>query len=159
MPPKPLNPLVYTTMKITAIRSADANTSIPKIIGIGKIKFGAFSFQSVRCKKGMFVLSKSLFDLTCLVRIIRFKNVFGCCETTWFGWIVIIEHALAWLTGLDPPTVLGPLLAAAPLGLLLAQLACEVPPLKQLRPVLLVPGTVWIDWQVGSVHDPWFCCT
>jgi len=29
IPPKPLNPLVYTTMKITAIRRADANTSIP----------------------------------------------------------------------------------------------------------------------------------
>jgi hypothetical protein len=30
-------------MKITAIRIADANTSIPKIIGAGKIKFGAFA--------------------------------------------------------------------------------------------------------------------
>ena len=30
IPPKPLNPLVYTTINITAIRSADANTSIPK---------------------------------------------------------------------------------------------------------------------------------
>src|SRR5215469_10818030 len=37
IPPNPLNPLVYTTMKITAIRSADANTSIPKISGIEKL--------------------------------------------------------------------------------------------------------------------------
>jgi hypothetical protein len=32
IPPNPLNPLVYTTKKITAIRRADANTSIPKTI-------------------------------------------------------------------------------------------------------------------------------
>jgi hypothetical protein len=37
IPPKPFNPLVYTTRKITAIRSADANTSIPKTIGIEKL--------------------------------------------------------------------------------------------------------------------------
>jgi hypothetical protein len=36
IPPKRLNPLVYTTMKITAIRRADASTSIPKVIGIEK---------------------------------------------------------------------------------------------------------------------------
>src|SRR5215472_15963657 len=37
IPPKPLNPFVYTTMKITAIRSADANSSIPKMNGKGKL--------------------------------------------------------------------------------------------------------------------------
>src|SRR5215469_3964863 len=37
IPPNPLNPLVYTTKKITAIRSADANASIPKMIGTGKL--------------------------------------------------------------------------------------------------------------------------
>jgi hypothetical protein len=37
IPPNPLNPLVYTTKKITAIRRADANTSIPKTIGTGKL--------------------------------------------------------------------------------------------------------------------------
>ena len=36
-PPNPLNPLVYTTVNITAIRSAVANTSIPKISGIEKL--------------------------------------------------------------------------------------------------------------------------
>src|SRR5215469_9380219 len=37
IPPKPFNPLVYTTTKITAIRRADANISIPKTIGTGKL--------------------------------------------------------------------------------------------------------------------------
>ena len=35
-PPYPLNPLVYTTVTITAINKADANTSIPNIVGSGK---------------------------------------------------------------------------------------------------------------------------
>jgi hypothetical protein len=43
IPPNPLKPLVYTTKKITAIRRADANTSIPKTIGTGKLKLGAFA--------------------------------------------------------------------------------------------------------------------
>ena len=34
-PLKPLNPPVYTTTRITAIRRADAKTSTPKIMGIG----------------------------------------------------------------------------------------------------------------------------
>jgi hypothetical protein len=37
IPSKPLKPLVYTTMKITAIRRADANTSIPKTRGMKKL--------------------------------------------------------------------------------------------------------------------------
>ena len=37
IPLKPRNHLVCTTVNITAIRSAVANTSIPKTIGMGKL--------------------------------------------------------------------------------------------------------------------------
>ena len=36
IPLYPLNPLAYTTTTITAINKADANTSIPNIVGSGK---------------------------------------------------------------------------------------------------------------------------
>ena len=37
IPLKPLNPFVWTTANMTAIKSADARTSIPKITAIGKL--------------------------------------------------------------------------------------------------------------------------
>jgi hypothetical protein len=37
IPLKPFKPLVWTTRKITAIRRAEANTSIPKMSGMGKL--------------------------------------------------------------------------------------------------------------------------
>lgn len=37
MPLNPRNPFVWTTANITAIKSADAKTSMPKITGIGKL--------------------------------------------------------------------------------------------------------------------------
>ena len=35
IPPKPFKPFVYTTIKITAIRRAEAKTSTPNINGNG----------------------------------------------------------------------------------------------------------------------------